>query len=308
VIAHFVIGGTTVLQRAYEPEAFMTAVDRHHVTASSFAPTTLARLLQHDRIDDFDLTSLRTISYGGASMPVEVLKAAMARFPHAEFLQGYGMTELAGSVLCLDPAAHRSAVDGRPELLATSGRHGPLVAVRLVDDDMNDVPRGEIGEIVVRGDNVLSGYWRRPEDTAAAFSGGWFHSGDMGRATLDGYIAVVDRKKDMIITGGENVYSREVEEVLYLHPNVAEAAVIGLPDVKWGERVCAVLVARPGTVVTEIEILDLCREHLAGYKKPTSIVMVADLPHNAAGKVVKPELRAAVVAAAQGDRASSRPE
>jgi acyl-CoA synthetase (AMP-forming)/AMP-acid ligase II len=296
VIANFNLGTTTVLQRSYEPEAFMAAIDEFQVTGSSFAPTMLSMLLNHPRIDEFDLGSLTTIAYGGASMPVELLKATMARFPNAEFIQGYGMTELAGSILCLDAAAHRVAAAGRTDILATSGRPGALVAVRLVDDDMQDVALGEIGEIVVRGDNVMSGYWRRPDDTAAAFAGGWFHTGDLGRALHEGYIAIVDRKKDMIITGGENVYSREVEEIIYLHPNVAEVAVIGLPDPDWGERVCAVIVARPGTDVADDDVISICRENLAGYKKPTHIAHVTELPHNAAGKVVKPLLRETIIA------------
>jgi acyl-CoA synthetase (AMP-forming)/AMP-acid ligase II len=162
---------------------------------------------------------------------------------------------------------------------------------RLVDDDMDDVPVGSVGEIVVRGEQVMLGYWRRPEANEEAFAGGWFHTGDLGRANEAGYVAIVDRKKDMIITGGENVYSREVEEVIYTVPGVAEAAVIGLPDPHWGENVCAVVVTAPGATVTELAVIEQCRADLAGYKKPKRVVFVDELPRNASGKILKRELR-----------------
>ena len=183
-------------------------------------------------------------------MPVETLRRAMARFPGADFVQGFGMTELSGNVLYFDPASHRLAATERPELLAAAGRTMALSRIRLVDDDMRDVGVGEVGEIVVRGDQVMLGYWRRPEANEEAFAGGWFHTGDLGRADEQGYTAIVDRKKDMIVTGGENVYSKEVEDVIYAVPGVAEASIIGLPDPHWGENVTAVVVRDAGATVT----------------------------------------------------------
>ncbi|MGH3743460.1 MAG: acyl-CoA synthetase [Mycobacteriales bacterium] len=283
-------GTTLVLRPTYEPGEFLTAVARHGVTGTPMAPTMLNMLLAHPELDNHDLSSLRTIAYGASSMPVEVLRAAMHRFPDAQFVQGFGMTELSGNVLFLDPASHVEAMR-RPELLAAAGRPMPLADVRVVDDALSDVPTGEVGEIVVRGDQVMKGYWNNPAATTEAFAGGWFHSGDLARVDEEGYVYVVDRKKDMIVTGGENVYSRQVEDVLYTHPAVAEAAVVGIPDVHWGETVCAVVVLRPDAHVTAEEIVALCRDQLAGYKKPRRVAFVDELPKNASGKVLKRELR-----------------
>jgi long-chain acyl-CoA synthetase len=291
VISGALMGVTLVLRRAYEPLDAMTMIDRYQVTSTSFAPTMLSMLLQHPQIDDFSLASLRTIAYGGSSMPVETLRKAMARFPDADFVQGFGMTELSGNVLYFDPASHRLAATARPELLAAAGRTMALSRIRLVDDDMHDVAVGEVGEIVVQGDQVMLGYWRRPEANEEAFAGGWFHTGDLGRADEEGYTAIVDRKKDMIVTGGENVYSKEVEDVVYAVPGVAEASIIGIPDPHWGENVTAVVVTAPGAAVTEEEIVAACRASLAGYKKPKQVFFVDELPRNASGKILKRELR-----------------
>ena len=291
VISNVLMGVTLVLRRAYEPLDAMAMIDRHGVTVTSFAPTMLSMLLQHPRIDEFSLASLRTIAYGGSSMPVETLRRAMARFPTADFVQGFGMTELSGNVLYFDPASHRLAATTQPELLAAAGRTMALSQLRLVDDEMRDVAVGEVGEIVVRGDQVMLGYWRRPEANEEAFAGGWFHTGDMGRADEQGYTAIVDRKKDMIVTGGENVYSKEVEDVIYTVAGVAEASIIGLPDPHWGENVTAVVVAAPGATVTEDEVIAACRAALAGYKKPKRVFFVDELPRNASGKILKRELR-----------------
>jgi len=165
----------------------------------------------------------------------------------------------------------------------------PLARVRVVDDTGADAPPGVAGEILIKGDQVLSGYWRNPEATAAAFTDGWFHSGDVGRWDEDGYLYIVDRKKDMILTGGENVYPREVEEVLYAHPAVIEAAVVGAPDPKWGEKVVAVVCVREA--VTAASLIDFCRDRIASYKKPRHVVFIEALPRNASGKVLKRELR-----------------
>jgi acyl-CoA synthetase (AMP-forming)/AMP-acid ligase II len=291
VISNVLMGVTLVLRRAYEPLDAMTMIDRHQVTATSFAPTMLSMLLQHPQIDDFSLASLRTIAYGGSSMPVETLRRAMVRFPAADFVQGFGMTELSGNVLFFDPASHQLAASERPELLAAAGRTMALSRIRLVDDELRDVPVGEVGEIVVQGDQVMLGYWRRPEANEEAFAGGWFHTGDLGRADEQGFTAIVDRKKDMIVTGGENVYTKEVEDVIYTVPGVAEASVIGLPDPHWGENVVAVVVPVPGAAVTEAEIVAACRASLAGYKKPKQVFIVDELPRNASGKILKRELR-----------------
>jgi len=247
-------------------------------------------LLQHPKIDEYDLSSLRSIGYGAAAMPVEVLKAAIKRFGPVVW-SGFGMTELGGNVLVHPIAAHIRAINGEEHLLAACGVPMALAVVKVVDEDMNELAPGEVGEIIVRGEQILQGYWNRPEASEEAFRGGWFHTGDMAHRDAEGNFYIVDRKKDMIITGGENVYSREVEEVLYAHPAVSEAAVIGLPDPTWGERVTAVVALRAGAEATDKEIMAVCRDRLAGFKTPKQVLFVDELPKNVSGKILKRELR-----------------
>ncbi|MCU1502060.1 MAG: hypothetical protein JWM12_1414 [Ilumatobacteraceae bacterium] len=289
-ICHLV-GSPVALMRAYEPESFFAHIERHRVTNASMAPTMMNMLLDHPKIGEYDLSSIRVLGYGAAPMPVEVLRRSMERFPGAGFGTGFGMTELAGNVFGFSDEAHQAAIAGDTGVLQSVGQQLPLSCVRIVDDEMRDVAVGQVGELVVLGDQVTMGYWNNPAATAEAFAGGWFHSGDLAKWDVAGNCYIVDRKKDMIITGGENVYSREVEEVLYQHPAVAEAAVIGLPDALWGENVVAVIQRRAGTDATEAELIAFCRDSLAGYKKPKRVVFVDELPRNAAGKILKRELR-----------------
>ncbi|HEY4095966.1 MAG TPA: long-chain-fatty-acid--CoA ligase [Baekduia sp.] len=292
-IGYFLRGATILLRRVHDPEDFMRACEEHGVTGTIGIPTMIVDLLAHPRIDDYDLSSLREFLYGGSAIPAEILRRAMQRFPDATFSQGSGMTELGGNVLCLDAATHRRVIEeGRTDLLQATGRPMALTSARLVDDDMNDVPVGEVGELVLRADQVSYGYWNNPEATAEANAGGWFHTGDLFREDAEGYLSIVDRKKDMIISGGENVYSRQVEDVLHQHPDVAQAAVVGVTHPRWGEAVCAVIVAVPGTELTEAAIVEHTRGHLAGYKKPQRVVFVNALPRGASGKILKRELRA----------------
>jgi acyl-CoA synthetase (AMP-forming)/AMP-acid ligase II len=283
-------GGLVVLMRAYEPELFMQLVEHHRITATAMAPTMLNFLLQHPRIDDYDLSTLRNIGYGAAAMPVEVLKAAIDRFGPIVY-SGFGMTELGGNVLVHSKDVHIRAINGEEHLLAACGKPMCLAVVKVVDADGNECPPGEVGEIVIRAEQVLKGYWNNDEGTKKAMEGGWFHTGDMARRDEEGFFYIVDRMKDMIITGGENVYSREVEEVIYSHPAVSEAAVIGLPDPTWGENVTAVVVLRPGAQATEADIIAACRDRLAGFKKPKRVIFVDELPKNVSGKILKRELR-----------------
>lgn len=284
-------GATVVLMRSYDLEGWFGRIQEHRVTAASIAPTMLNILLDHSHFDDCDLSSLRTIGYGATAMPVEVLRRAMDRLLGVEFATGFGMTELAGNVMSLSTEAHGQPVAGENSVLRSVGRELPLSSVRIVDDAMNDVEGDAIGDLVVRGDQVMRGYWRNEEGTEAAFGGPWFHTGDLARWDLAGNLYIVDRKKDMIITGGENVYSREVEEVLYQHPAVAEAAVIGLPDQNWGENVVACVQIRADTAVSEYELIGHCRDHLAGFKKPRRVVFFEEFPRNAAGQLLEQELR-----------------
>jgi acyl-CoA synthetase (AMP-forming)/AMP-acid ligase II len=283
-------GGRVVLTPLFEPELWMKLVDRHRITGTSMAPTMLNMILQHPKIDEYKLDSLYGIGYGAAAMPVEILRAAIKRFGPIVY-SGFGMTELGGNVLTFPKRDHERAVNGAEHLLASCGTPMVLADVKVVDEKMNECPPGVVGEIVIRGEQVLKGYFRNEEGTAKAFEDGWFHTGDMARRDEEGFFYIVDRMKDMIITGGENVYSREVEEVLYRHPAVSEAAVVGVPDVMWGEKVTAVIVLRPGMTATEAEIIAVSRDNLAGYKKPKSVVFLDELPKTVSGKIIKRELR-----------------
>ena len=290
VPVHHLAGAPVVLMRAYAPELFMELVERHRITSTGLAPTMMAFLLQHPKIDDYDLSSLRSALYGAAPMPVEVLRAALDRFGPIVY-SGFGMTELSGNVLVHPKEAHVRAIHGEEHLLAACGMPMPLAAVRIVDEQLKELAPGLVGEIVIKGEQLLRGYWNRPEATEEAFRGGWFHTGDLARRDEEGFVSIVDRKKDMIITGGENVYSREVEEIIYTHPAVSEAAVIGLPDVDWGEMVTAVVALRAGAHAGERDIMTLCRAHLAGFKTPKRVFFVAELPKTVSGKILKRELR-----------------
>jgi acyl-CoA synthetase (AMP-forming)/AMP-acid ligase II len=214
-------------------------------------------------------------------MPAPVLRAAVERWD-ADLSQGYGMTELSGNAVFLGPDEHRRAAAGDDRLLRAAGRPAPGVELRLADDT---------DEILVRAPQVMLGYWHNGDATAAALTGGWLHTGDVGRIDDDGLLTVVDRLKDVIVSGGENVASREVEAVLHAHPGVADVAVVGLPDARWGERVAAVVVRRDGAGVDADELVALARAHLAGFKVPRVVEFVDSLPRNAAGKVLKQRLR-----------------
>ena len=292
-MAH-VKGDSMVLLRRYDAVGFLEAVQTHRVRQTSVAPTMLAMLLRHPRFREFDVSSLRRISYGSAPMPAAVLREAMAAFPDVRWQTGFGMTELAGNVVVHGSSDHVRALESDESLLTSVGKPQWLSSVRIVDADGNDTAVDEVGELLIRGDQVCTGYWNRPEATAEANRDGWFHSGDLARRDARGYFYIVDRKKDMILTGGENVYSREVEEVLFQHPDVAAAAVVGQPDEVWGEIVVAVLEAREGRTPTQEDVREFCRGHLAGYKIPRRVLLVDELPRTTSGKVRKPELRTLV--------------
>jgi acyl-CoA synthetase (AMP-forming)/AMP-acid ligase II len=283
-------GGMVILAPSFDPVGWMELVDRFEVTGTSMAPTMLDMVLRHPDVNRYSLSSLETVGYGASAMPVELLRRAIERF--GPILQsGFGMTELSGNVLIFRKQHHLRAVEGEENLLASCGVPMSLADVKVVDDDFNECRPGEVGEIVVRSDQVLTGYFRNPEATASSFHQGWFKTGDLARRDEEGFFYIVDRKKDMIISGAENVYSREVEEVIYQHPDVIEAAVIGLPDPQWGEVVSAVVVARPDSGLTAQSVMDFCRDRLGGYKRPRRVFFVDALPRNASGKALKRELR-----------------
>jgi acyl-CoA synthetase (AMP-forming)/AMP-acid ligase II len=284
-----------VVLKSFDVETVLGNIERYGVTSTAMAPTMIAMLLEDPIADKYDLSSIKRIGYGASAMPAEVLRRARKRWPGVGFSTGFGMTELSGNVMFMSPADHDRAADHDLPILSSVGRQMPFARVRVVDDDGHDVPVGTPGELVINGDQVLMGYWKNPEATQGSFfEGGWFRSGDVGRWDEDGYLYIVDRKKDMILTGGENVYPREVEEVLYQHPAVLEAAVIGAPDPKWGEKVVAVVCRRSD--VDGEELIAFCRERIASYKKPKHVVFIDVLPRNASGKVLKRELRDRIAA------------
>jgi len=280
------LGGRHVFVPAFEPVAVMRAIEQHGVTDALLVPTMIQALIDHPEISSYDLTSLRTVLYAASPIPQTVLERAMKAFPNAEFVQAYGMTELAPVATLLRSEDHND-----PRLLRAAGRATASTEVRIADPEGREVPRGTVGEVVVRGGNVMLGYWERPEETAAAIQDGWMHTGDGAMMDDDGYIYIVDRIKDMIVTGGENVYSAEVENALATHPAVASSAVIGIPDPDWGERVHAVVVLHPGTHATAEGLREHAKGLIAGYKCPRSVDFVEALPLSGAGKVLKRELR-----------------
>ncbi|MFC5752310.1 class I adenylate-forming enzyme family protein [Actinomadura rugatobispora] len=295
VLVNHLRSGTVGIVRAYDNATFLRLVAEWKVTQTGLAPTMIAFLLDHPGIEDHDLGTLQAIGYGASAIPAEVLRRGM-RVLGCDFYQGFGMTELGGNILYFGIAEHRRAAAGEEHLLAAAGRVMDLADIRIVDAAFQDVAPGEPGEMLVRCDQVTRGYWREPELTAAAFHDGWFRTGDVVRRDAEGMVYIVDRIKDMIITGGENVASREVEQVLYAHPAVADAAVYGAPDPRWGEAVHAAVVLRPGAAepgeAAAGDIIAFARERLGGYKVPRRVEFVAELPRNVAGKVLKRDLRA----------------
>jgi len=284
-------GGTNVMIQSFTPEGVMAAVQTERITDVLLVPTMIQMLVDHPALGNYDLSSLKNIIYGASPISEAVLDRASRALPHVHFTQAYGMTELSPIATLLHWNDHigDSRAKGRHR---GAGRATLGCEVRIVDIDNKEVPRGTVGEIVARGDNVMMGYWERPEETARAIVDGWMHTGDGGTMDDDGFIYVVDRVKDMIISGGENVYSVEVENAIAQHPAVAQCAVIGIPSEQWGEQVHAVVVTKSGASVTEAELLAFCKTLIAGYKCPRSAdISDKPLPLSGAGKVLKRELR-----------------
>ena len=278
-------GGTHCYLPSYDPEAFQQAVERYQVTDSVLVPTMLNMLMNHESFGRYDLSTLHHILYGASPMPMPLIEDAMRRLPGVRFRQGYGMTETAPLLTVLEHEEHREP------MVASAGKPVVGVEVRVVDALDRDVPVGECGEIIARGANIMQGYWNRPEITAEVLRGGWMHTGDIGRFDAAGFLYILDRKKDMIKPGGENVYSPEVESAIMAHPDILEAAVIGVPHDKWGEAIRAVVALRNGAGLTEAALIVWCRERMTHFKCPTSVVIVESLPKGGTGKVQKNVLR-----------------
>jgi acyl-CoA synthetase (AMP-forming)/AMP-acid ligase II len=274
---------------AFDEIAVLEAIHKEGGTETFLVPTMIKRVIEHPRFAEYDVSRLALVLYGAAPIDEALLTQAMRALPGADFCQVYGMTELAPVVTVLPAWIHRQAQQS--DKLRSAGRPVPIAELRIVDEDGRPVANGTAGEIVVRGPMVMQGYWGKPEQTAEAVREGWMHTGDGGYIDKDGYLHVVDRIKDMVVTGGENVYSAEVENVITQLPQVSMCAVIGIPDEQWGERVHAVVVLRPGQQINAEEITAFCRQRIAGYKCPRSVEFVAQIPLSAAGKMLKYALR-----------------
>ncbi len=279
-------GSTHVIVPSFTPAGAIEAIEKHKVTDSLLVPTMIQLLVDAPQAAAADLSSVRHVLYGASPISETVLAKARDTFPNAAFTQAYGMTEVAPVATLLTAEDHLD-----PALARSCGRPAAHSEVRIVDPDDRELGRGRVGEIAVRGDHVMTGYWNKPSETEAALRNGWMHTGDAGYLDERGYVFLVDRIKDMIITGGENVYSTEVENAAAKHPAVAQVAVVGIPDEHWGERVHAVLVVHPGAAVTLEELQGFCRDLIASYKLPRSIEVVEALPISGTGKILKRELR-----------------
>ncbi len=296
IIASHMRGRPAVVMARFDPADFVAAVRDHGVTTCSLAPTMMSLLVDHLAVDPAGhrlvRERLRTIGYGSAPMPPALIRKVTEALG-CELSQGYGMTELSGNVTALGAEEHRAGLVDRPDLLVSAGTPGPLARLAVMAPDGTLQPTGTAGEVVVRGEQVCAGYHRDPAASAAAFTHGWFHTGDLGRLDADGRLTIVDRIKDIIVTGGENVASREIEDVLLEQPGVREAAVIGVPDERWGERVVAVIVPTDPAAPPQVpDLVAACRARLAGFKTPRSITFLDELPRTASGKVRKDLLRA----------------
>lgn len=283
------VAGTHVMLPRFALPDVLETIQTHKITLATFVPTMLRNILDQPNLSDYDLTSMRYITYGAAPMPETLLRELMTRLPHIRFLQSYGMTELSPVATMLGPEEH---ADPSGKYLRSAGRAAILAEVRIVDPNDTDMPTGEYGEIIVRGPMVMAGYWHQPEATAQALRGGWMHTGDIGYLDKDGYLFVVDRLKDMIITGGENVYSQEVENIISQLAGVKECAVFGLPDPQWGERIHAVVRPAENTTLDAETVIAHCKALLAGFKCPKSVdIRTTPLPLSGANKILKTTLR-----------------
>ena len=279
------------IQEDFNPLEVVRALSEEHVVQATLVPAMIQACLAFvPDIAERDFSGVRRISYGASPIAEETLRRVVNVFK-CEFAQGYGMTETTAVISYLLPADHVRALTEKPDLLLSAGR--PLVGteVRVVDEDDNPVPNGTIGEIIARGPQLMRGYWNLPDESAEALRGGWMHTGDAGVLDDEGFIYVQDRVKDMIVSGGENIYPRVIEEVLFKHSSIADAAVIGVPDEQWGETVKAIIVLKDGEAATDEEIMEFCRDKLGGYERPRSVDFVNALPRNPTGKVLKRELR-----------------
>ncbi len=296
VFSSVLYGTTIVIQSKFEVEAFMELVEAQKVTTMTMVPTMCQMILDHPRFAAFDFSSLRCMTYGSAPMPIGLMRRLISAFPDVTFCQGYGMTEAAPVICILEPKDHMPQGENFPKL-ASIGKPMTYCDIRIVDDGGEPVAQGKTGEIAVRGPQVMKGYWKRPDETDAVIVDGFYHTGDAGYIDADGYVFLAGRTKEMIISGGENVYPIETENCLSKHPSVAASAVIGLPHERWGEMVIAVVTLKEGTAVTETDLIGYCRDRIAHYKAPKQIrIWSGALPLNPANKIDKIRIKEMLMA------------
>jgi acyl-CoA synthetase (AMP-forming)/AMP-acid ligase II len=288
------VGGTNVIKDQFDPEDVLKTFEKEKISHSFFAPIMFRMLLAVPGVKEYDYSSLHSLCFGGAPIDYALLLEVRRVF-QCNLMQGFGQTEASPFVATMTQEEYREIAEN-PEMeykLNAVGKEFPNIHLRIVDENDNNMPMGEAGEIIAKGDNVMIGYYKMPEATAETLRGGWLYTGDIGRLDQDGYLYMVDRKKDMIISGGENIYCQEVENVIIQIPEVREVAIIGKADEKWGEVPKAFICLMPGAEITEAQVIDFCRENIAHYKCPKEVAFVPDFPRNAAGKVLKTELRKA---------------
>ena len=289
-------GRTVIIQRQFDPKEWMQLVEKERANRAMMVPTMLKMLMDHSDFGKHDLSSLEVITYGAAPMPLEVIKRAIKEFPGTHFINAFGQTETAATITMLPPDAHilegtDEEIDKKLKRLSSIGKPLDDVDVQIVNEDGNPVAVGEVGEIVASGARLMKGYWGMEEATAETMRGGWLFTGDLGYSDEEGYIFLAGRAKDFIKRGGEMISPEEVEQVLQSHPSIDEAAIIGVPDDDWGERVRAIVVLKRDRTVSEEEVVEYCRQRLSSFKKPESVVFTEELPRNPLGKVLKRVLR-----------------
>ena len=284
------LGCTNYILKHFDAQAAMETIQREVVTVCLLIPTMLNMILNHSSFTEYNLQSLRLIFYGGGPMPLAVLKKAIESIG-CGFTQGYGLTETLEATFLISEDHVSGGTEKQKKRLQSAGREALSAEVRVIDYDGRDLPIGQVGEILIKSRSVINGYWKMPELNADVIRDGWFYTGDLGYFDEDRYLFIVDRKKDMVISGGVNIYPKEIEEVIYSHPAVLEVAVIGVPDELWGESLKAMVVLKQGYQVGEEDIIDYCKERLTSYKKPKSVKFLNSLPKNPSGKILKRELR-----------------
>lgn len=290
ILVMFLVGGKVCINRKPNLDTIFKLIEDEQCTHMNLVPTIYGWMVDYPNVERYDLSSLKLLTYAGSPFPVEVLKKCIRKFGN-RFAQGYGATETAGAPISM-LAMEDHVLDGdRSRYLSSAGKASLCSQVKIVDENDNTLGPGEIGEICARGKHIMMGYWKNPKLSAEVLKGGWYHTGDMGYMDRDGFIYMTDRKADMIISGGENVYPKEVEDVIYSHPAVKECSVVSSPSQRWGEIVHAVVVLKPGMSATEQEIIEHCRKTLAGYKCPKAVSFWEDLPKTIVGKIMKKEIK-----------------